>query len=193
MALSKKTNLIGLDIGSRTIKAAEVHPSKGGGDLKKFGMIQIPPGAIEEGTVRDPDTVVRAIQKLFSDNKFKNKNIATSIGGYSVIVKKINVQNMSEDQLQDAIAYEAEQYIPFDINDVNLDFQILGENENNPRLRIALCGYEGEHDLPGWDCVAWSAGGGHGNRAGNQNRHRERIWFSPHCLGEEKQLQLFVA
>lgn len=67
------------------------------------------------------------------------------------------------------------------------------ENEDNPKLRIALCGYDGEHNLPGWDCVSWSAGGGHGNRAGNQNRHRERIWFSPHCLGGEKQLELFAA
>jgi len=56
------------------------------------------------------------------------------------------------------------------------------ENENNPKLRIALCGYEGEHDMPGWDCVAWSADGGYGNKSGNQNRHLERIWFSPHCL-----------
>jgi len=55
-------------------------------------------------------------------------------------------------------------------------------NQDNPKLKIALCGYEGEHDLPGWDCVAWSADGGYGNKAGNQNRHLERIWFSPNCL-----------
>ena len=58
--------------------------------------------------------------------------MAVSIGGYSVIVKKINVQTMPEEQLQETIHFEAEQYIPFDISDVNLDFQILGENENNP-------------------------------------------------------------
>jgi type IV pilus assembly protein PilM len=58
--------------------------------------------------------------------------VAVSIGGYSVIVKKINVQTMPEEQLQETIHFEAEQYIPFDISDVNLDFQILGENESNP-------------------------------------------------------------
>ena len=58
--------------------------------------------------------------------------MAVSIGGYSVIVKKINVQTMPEEQLQETIHFEAEQYIPFDISDVNLDFQILGENESNP-------------------------------------------------------------
>ncbi len=138
MMFGKKTPLIGLDIGSRTIKAAEVLESRSGFSLKHFGMIQIPPGTIEEGTVRDPEAVIGAIQKLFSDNKFKVKNVATSIGGYSVIVKKINVQNMPEEQLQDTIAFEAEQYIPFDINDVNLDFQILGENESNPNQMSVL-------------------------------------------------------
>jgi len=136
--LSKKTHLIGLDIGSRTIKAAEVIHLKGSLSLKKFGMIQIAPGAIEEGAIRNHETVVEAIQKLFSENHFKVKNVATSIGGYSVIVKKINIQNMPEEQLQETIAFEAEQYIPFDINDVNLDFQILGENETNPNQMSVL-------------------------------------------------------
>ncbi len=138
MILSRQKPLLGLDIGSRTIKAAEVLQSKDGFKLKNFGMIQLPTGTIEEGTIRDPETVVEAIQKLFKDNKFKLKNVATSIGGYSVIVKKINVQNMLEEQLQDTIAFEAEQYIPFDIHDVHLDFQILGESENNPSQMSVL-------------------------------------------------------
>jgi type IV pilus assembly protein PilM len=138
MMLRNKPHLIGLDIGSRSIKAAEIFPAKSGFSLKKFGMVALPPGAIEEGAIQDPDAVVGAVQKLITDNKFKNKNVATSIGGYSVIVKKINVQNMPEEQLQDTIAFEAEQYIPFDINDVNLDFQILGENENNPNQMNVL-------------------------------------------------------
>jgi type IV pilus assembly protein PilM len=72
------------------------------------------------------------IRQLFKSSNIKEKNVAVSIGGYSVIVKKINVQSMPEEQLQETIHFEAEQYIPFDISDVNLDFQILGENENNP-------------------------------------------------------------
>nr|HMT21165.1 hypothetical protein [Promineifilum sp.] len=58
-------------------------------------------------------------------------------------------------------------------------------NGDNKLLRIALCGYEGEYDLPGWDCVAWKAHGGYGGQgagSGRDNAHRERIWFSPHCL-----------
>lgn len=68
----------------------------------------------------------------------------------------------------------------------------------HPKLRIALCGYEGDYDLPSdWDCVAWKAHGGYGsqNHNGNENPHRERIWFSPHCLrpAEDRQLDLFAA
>lgn len=62
------------------------------------------------------------------------------------------------------------------------------EHQDDPKLRIALCGYEGEYDLPGWECLAWKAKGGYGNRgngAGRANRHRERVWFSPNCLKQE--------
>lgn len=132
MAFGKKGSLVGLDIGSRTIKAAEIIETKKGQVLKKFGMTDIAPGLIEEGTINDPEDVAESIRQLFKSYNIKQRNVALSIGGYSVIVKKINVQTMAEEQLQESIQFEAEQYIPFDISDVNLDFQILGPNENNP-------------------------------------------------------------
>jgi type IV pilus assembly protein PilM len=132
MVFGKKDHLVGLDIGSRSIKAAEIVDSKRGPTLKHFGIVDIPHGAIEEGTINDPETVSESIQQLFKSYNIKENNVAVSIGGYSVIVKKINVQTMAEEQLQETIHFEAEQYIPFDISDVNLDFQILGENESNP-------------------------------------------------------------
>ena len=132
MAFGKKASLVGLDIGSRTIKAAEIIETKKGQILKKFGLTDIAPGLIEEGTINDPEDVAESIRQLFKSYNIKQRNVALSIGGYSVIVKKINVQTMAEEQLQESIQFEAEQYIPFDISDVNLDFQILGPNENNP-------------------------------------------------------------
>ena len=132
MVFGKKDNLVGLDIGSRSIKAAEIVDTKRGPALKHFGIVDIAHGAIEEGTINDPETVAESIQQLFKSYNIKESNVAVSIGGYSVIVKKINVQTMAEEQLQETIHFEAEQYIPFDISDVNLDFQILGENESNP-------------------------------------------------------------
>jgi len=127
MAFGKKDHLIGLDIGSRSIKVAEIEETKRGSALKNIGSIDIAHGAIEEGTINDPETVAESLQQLLKSCGIKENNVAVSIGGYSVIVKKIIVQTMAEEQLQETIHFEAEQYIPFDISDVNLDFQILGE------------------------------------------------------------------
>ena len=133
MALfGKKTHLVGLDIGSRTIKVGEVIDTKTGYSLKNFGTIDVAPGLIEEGELRDPEALTDSIRELYKSNSIKEQNVAISIGGYSVIVKKISIQAMSEDELIETISVEAEQYIPFDISEVNLDFQILGEAESNP-------------------------------------------------------------
>jgi len=132
MLFAKKDSLVGLDIGSRSVKVAEIVDSKNGPKLKRFGLADLPAGAIEDGAISDPATAAETIRQLFKSSKIGETNVAVSIGGYSVIVKKINVQTMAEEQLQETIHFEAEQYIPFDISDVNLDFQILGENENNP-------------------------------------------------------------
>ena len=132
MAFGKKDHIVGLDIGSRSIKAAEIIETKQGLTLKRFGILDIAHGAIEEGTINDPETVAESIKQLLKSYNIKESNVAVSIGGYSVIVKKISVQTMDEEKLQETIHFEAEQYIPFDISDVHLDFQILGESESNP-------------------------------------------------------------
>ncbi|MDI6687607.1 MAG: type IV pilus assembly protein PilM [Desulfobacterales bacterium] len=132
MLFRKKSNLVGLDIGSRVLKASEILETKSGHTLQRFGMLNIAYGAIEEGIIKDADEIAASIRKLFNENSFKTQNVAISVGGLSIIVKKISVQKMTEDLLQKSINSEAEQYIPFDINEVNLDYQILGEAENNP-------------------------------------------------------------
>ena len=132
MLFGKKYNLVGLDIGSCTFKVGEIVDSKKGRSLKNFTMLDIPPGVIEEGTIREPDIAAQKIRELFKTAGIKEQNVAISIGGFSIIVKNITVQTMTEEELQETIQLEAEQYIPFDISDVNLDFQIVGENENNP-------------------------------------------------------------
>ena len=132
MLFGKKYNLVGLDIGSCTFKVGEIVDSKKGRSLKNFSMLDIPPGVIEEGTIREPDIAAQKIRELFKTAGIKEQNVAISIGGFSIIVKNITVQTMTEDELQSTIQLEAEQYIPFDISDVNLDFHIIGENENNP-------------------------------------------------------------
>jgi type IV pilus assembly protein PilM len=135
----KNRHLVGLDIGSRAIKAAELIDTKKGYTLKNFAVADIASGIIEDGNIQNHEELAETIRNLMDTYRFKNQNIALSIGGYSVIVKKISIQSVPEEQLQDAISLEAEQYIPFDIQDVSIDFQVLGKNESNPnQMNILL-------------------------------------------------------
>ncbi|MGE5839689.1 MAG: type IV pilus assembly protein PilM [Deltaproteobacteria bacterium] len=125
MPIPKKNQLVGLDIGSHAIKLVEIEDTKKGKVLKNFGLIGLPQDAIVEGAIKEMEIVSSAIKTLYKNLKIKNKNVITSISGYSVIVKKISIQRRGETELDASIQDEAEQYIPFDINDVNLDYEIL--------------------------------------------------------------------
>lgn len=132
MVFRKKDHLVGLDIGSSFIKVAELKISKKKNILKKFGMVQVPPGAIIEGRIKDMEGVADTIRSLFKAQRIKEKNVAISTGGHSVVIKTINTAKISEKDLQTTIYSEAEQYIPYDIDDVNIDYQVLGESEFSP-------------------------------------------------------------
>ncbi|PIE70860.1 MAG: pilus assembly protein PilM [Deltaproteobacteria bacterium] len=138
MLFGKKDHLIGLDIGSRIIKAGEVVETKKGWFLKRFGAVDIPPGCIEEGQIKNKDEIAESIQQLFKSYNLRRHNVSISVGGYSVIVKRISVQKMTEEQLSSTIHFEAEQYIPFDISEVNIDFHIIGDSEHNPNQMNVL-------------------------------------------------------
>jgi type IV pilus assembly protein PilM len=130
--------VIGLDIGSSSIKAVELDLGKKGTRLRHFGMISLPPEAIVDGTFMDSASIVESIRSLVEGLKAKTKNVAVSIAGHSVIIRKITVAAMSETQLEESIKWEAEQYIPFDIEDVNLDFQILNEPAGQDQMSVLL-------------------------------------------------------
>ena len=131
--LPRKRQLIGLDIGSHSIKLVELDEGKRGGfALRNLGLAQLPPEAIVEGNIQDEAAVIETLKQLVASVKPATKAVATSISGYSVIVKKITVARASQEELEESIHWEAEQYIPFDINDVNIDFQILADSDANP-------------------------------------------------------------
>jgi len=136
----KKQKLsIGLDIGSHAIKICELAETGSGYTLVALGSVRLPPDSLEDGALRDPEAVGRAIASLVGNLQIKNKKVAISISGYSVIVKKINLASMSEEALEKHILSEAEQYIPFDIEDVYLDFQDLKTNtEYEDRTDVML-------------------------------------------------------
>ena len=117
--------VVGLDIGTDQVKILEVEESKGGFRLKNFGMAQLPKDSIVNGSVLNHDAVVNTITQLISNLKIKTKNTVVSISGHPVIIKKISMPLTTDEELEDSIKFEAEQYIPFDLEEVNVDFQIL--------------------------------------------------------------------
>jgi type IV pilus assembly protein PilM len=123
--LSKNELVVGLDIGSHAVKVCQLKRTSSGYTILTLGSTVLPEGAVEDGTLNDPEVVAKAISDLLKNLKIKNKKVGFSISGYSVIVKKVNLAVMGEAQLEDHIMSEAEQYIPFDIEDVYLDFQDL--------------------------------------------------------------------
>ena len=129
MPVPKKNQLVGLDIGSHSVKLVEIDDTKKGLILKNFGIIGLPNDAIVEGSIKEMEIAASAIKTLFKNLNIKNKNVAISISGFSVIVKKITISKREESELESSIQEEAEQYIPFDISDVNLDYEILTSPE----------------------------------------------------------------
>jgi type IV pilus assembly protein PilM len=118
-------SVVGLDIGSSTIKAIELKPSGKGHRVTAYASAPVPPDAIVDGAIIDAGAVADAIRRAFEAGPFKAKDVCASLSGNAVIVKKITLPVMTETELGDSIQWEAEQYIPFDIQDVNLDYQIL--------------------------------------------------------------------
>lgn len=123
--LTPRRQLVGLDIGSSAIKVVQLKESKGRYFLQKFGVKPLEPEVIVDGTVMDEGRVVSAIQELFEEANVKNKYVAVSISGHAVIVKKISLPPMPDEELEGQVKLAAEQYIPFDINEVNIDFHVL--------------------------------------------------------------------
>ena len=132
MIWGSKKNVIGLDIGSSSIKLLELSEGKGGFKLQNLAISPLPPEAIVDGALMDSVTIVETIRDLVANSKTKTRSVVTSVSGHSVIVKKISLPLMTEAELEESIQWEAERYVPFDINDVNIDFQIIGTDPGNP-------------------------------------------------------------
>ena len=127
--LGRANAILGLDIGSHSIKGIILEQTKSGLVLKNMGLVQLPPQAILDGEIQEKEIVTSAIKNLIKMLKIKVKNVCTSISGYSVIIKKISLPRSTREELSQNIEVEAEQFIPFDISEVNVDFMILGEEE----------------------------------------------------------------
>jgi type IV pilus assembly protein PilM len=116
---------VGLDIGSSAIKAIELKPGGKGYKVVGFGVEPVPPDSIVDGAIIDGAAVADAIRKVFDTSGVRTREVAASLSGNAVIVKKIALPKMTAAELAESIYWEAEQYIPFAVQDVNLDYQIL--------------------------------------------------------------------
>jgi type IV pilus assembly protein PilM len=135
--LGKSKPVVGLDIGSSAVKAIELKSTGKGFRVTGFATEPVPPHSIVDGSIVDSAAVAESIRRVFEAGAFKTKDVAASLSGSSVIVKKITLPVMTEAELSESIVWEAEQYIPFDVQDVNLDYQILNPG-TGPDARGAM-------------------------------------------------------
>ncbi|HBG45440.1 MAG TPA: pilus assembly protein PilM [Deltaproteobacteria bacterium] len=138
-SFTRKKDAVAFDIGSNSIKLVQMNRAKKGWELIKMGMAELPPEAIVDGSIIDSMTVTNTLRDLVKEHGVKVKDAVSSLTGHSVIIKKVSFPAMTEDELADSIQWEAEQYIPFPISDVNIDFQILGaDSEGRGQMDVML-------------------------------------------------------
>ena len=136
--LGKSKTTVGLDIGSSSIKVVEMEQRGHDPRVVNFGMAELVPEAIVEGEIMDRQLVVEAIQNLFESRQIKRRLVATGVSGRGVIVKKITMDRLSPTDAREAIHWEAEQHVPYYINDVTLDFEILNTDVGPNQMQVLL-------------------------------------------------------
>jgi len=124
--LTRRRELVGLDIGSNSVKAVQLRRTRNAYRLVELGIARVHPETIVDGKIMDAAAISRVIRQIVEENNIGVKDVAVSVSGHSVIIKKIRVPRMEKAELREGIAWEAEQHIPYSIEDVNLDFHILG-------------------------------------------------------------------
>jgi type IV pilus assembly protein PilM len=128
----------GLDIGSGMIKLVVVDHSKAQPEIIQVATSPLVPDAIVEGEIMDPVLVAETIQSLVQSVGLKGKRIVAAVGGHDVIIKRIQMDRMSADDAREVIRWEAEQHVPFDMENVQLDFQILDPESDGPQMSVLL-------------------------------------------------------
>lgn len=136
--MSEGNNLVGVDIGSSSIKVCQIKESRKGVGLLRLGYAELGAQTIVDGHVMNTGAVVEALTKIFHDQKIKSRNVALSVSGQSAIIRKITVPMMTLAELDEQIQWEAEQHIPFDIKDVQIDYEILRRRPEAGQMDLLL-------------------------------------------------------
>jgi type IV pilus assembly protein PilM len=130
--------VVGLDIGSSSIKAIELRRVRGEIQVVNVGVEPLASDIVVDSMIVDSGSVASSITKIFADHGIKSKQVATSVSGHSVIVKKISMASMPEDEIEAAVRNEAQQHIPFEMSDVNLDYQVLSGDQGGSQMDVLL-------------------------------------------------------
>jgi type IV pilus assembly protein PilM len=139
MALfGRKKTTVGLDIGSGLIKVAVIDHGRGDPELVKVAITPLIADAIVEGEIMDPGIVAEAVRSAMHAAGIKGKPVVTAVGGRDVIIKKIKIDRVKEQQARELIRWEAEQHVPFDMESVELDFQILDPDDDGLEMAVLL-------------------------------------------------------
>lgn len=133
-----KKKIVGIDIGTSTIKLAELDVSRSSASLVSFGITPTPAQSFASGDIMNPANIGDAIRILIDQVKTKRKHAACGLGGSSVIVKRISIPKMDENLIAEQIRWEAEQYVPYDINEVNLGYEILRNSGSSESIDLLL-------------------------------------------------------
>lgn len=136
---SGKNNLVGLDIGSSSVKAVELQGKAGNLTLVHLGQESLQPDTVVDGQIMELNTVSNTIASVFGAHQIKTERVAAGVSGSSVIVKNIIVPPMTKEELEESIDWHAEEHIPFDIADVSLDYQIVGSTSDSLHVLMAAC------------------------------------------------------
>lgn len=129
---------VGLDIGSGFVKAAVVSHAGAEPELTRISYLPLVADAIVEGEIMDPSLVADTVRAVISGLGVPTKRVVTAVGGRDVIVKKIQMDRMPETDAREVIRWEAEQYVPFDMENVQLDFQILDPGAEGLQMEVLL-------------------------------------------------------
>jgi type IV pilus assembly protein PilM len=135
---SSKKSVVGLDIGSSAVKGVELKGTRGNYELVSIGHVTLLSDTIVDGHIIDLNHVSDVINRIFQEQAIKTNLVGTSVSGHSVIVKKINLPSMSPEELGEQINWEAEQYIPFALDEVNLSYEILGQDASGSGMEVLL-------------------------------------------------------
>jgi len=136
---SVKKSMVGVDIGSSSVKAVELQGKNNDFQLVSLGYEGLQADSIVDGQIMELNSVSNAIANIFSEHKIKTTKVAAGVNGHSVIVKNIVLPQMTEDELQESFAWHAEEHIPFDISDVNLDYHVTGSSADAIHVLMAAC------------------------------------------------------